>query len=659
MTRYTYDAAGNLKERLDRNGYKAVIEYDVANRLVSAKQYKADGTLARTTTYTWDPTGNLVGWVDIEETALGPVRASATSTFDDENRKTAEAITYPSGYVLSYGYRYSPAGKKTSLIWADGTELAYTYSPHGKFQSVTIPGEGNIDVNTFKWAEPSRLVLPGGTTQERSLDGLLNLNNLHVNTPGRQGVLDVANSWGRVHELKSIIRTDIASASASSSTTSTAFTYDSENRLIQAITDTGGLFGTDTETFTLDAISNRIVHSRVAGAWTYDANNRLIQRGTGANALSYEYDESGNQIKVTSSDNKSIQYLYDTRNRLVEVNIGIGKPVARYGYDPMGHRLWKEMYRDRSGQPLAQPTRTYYLYAAEGLIAESTQPITVDAAGNVNGAGAPAIVTQYGPLPDAPFSTGILFTKTVNSNGDQVFAYYHNNHLGAPLAATDKGGNLVWAATYDPHGKATITTPVATADKPTIESHLRLPGQIEDLETGLHYNFYRDYDPQTGRYIESDPIGLVGGINTYGYAGGNPITGFDPDGKFFFLIPIVVEAAEIGEVGYTVYRAYRVARTGYALAKAISAADQAQKDIDHDNYHNTCDQPEPPGLTPCESARWQYRQAMSCQRKRKEWEERWGTPQSKEPHDRALENVKNRLRNAAANIARFCGCESK
>ena len=112
--------------------------------------------------------------------------------------------------------------------------------------------------------------------------------------------------------------------------------------------------------------------------------------------------------------------------------------------------------------------------------------------------------------------------------------YFHNNHLGTPQVVTNQARNIVWQAKYRPFGQAELVS----AD---IEQNLRFPGQYFDSETGLHYNYYRDYDPALGRYLQSDPIGLHGGISTYGYAQGNPYTFSDPTGLL-----TVAEANTIG-----------------------------------------------------------------------------------------------------------------
>jgi len=122
-------------------------------------------------------------------------------------------------------------------------------------------------------------------------------------------------------------------------------------------------------------------------------------------------------------------------------------------------------------------------------------------------------------------------------------AYYHHDHLDTPIQATDKNGNIVWAANYNIFGQATITTPAATADSPAITTNLRLPGQYFDDETGLHYNFRRYYDPQTGRYITQDPIGLAGGDNQYRYGEADPANVSDPTGEIAPAIILIGTAA--------------------------------------------------------------------------------------------------------------------
>ena len=99
----------------------------------------------------------------------------------------------------------------------------------------------------------------------------------------------------------------------------------------------------------------------------------------------------------------------------------------------------------------------------------------------------------------------------------------HTDHLGTPQLITDNNQAIVWSADYTPFDSVNITTQMVT-------NNLRFPGQYYDQETGLHYNYFRDYDPSTGRYVESDPIGLDGGNNTYGYVHNNPLIHIDPFG---------------------------------------------------------------------------------------------------------------------------------
>jgi RHS repeat-associated protein len=121
-------------------------------------------------------------------------------------------------------------------------------------------------------------------------------------------------------------------------------------------------------------------------------------------------------------------------------------------------------------------------------------------------------------------SAGTITAEYVYLNGQPLAKmegantyYYHNDHLATPQKMTDSSGVVRWFADYKPFGEAAIDTQVTT-----ITNNLRFPGQYFDAETGLNYNYFRDYNPAIGRYVEADPIGLRGGNNLYIYARQNP-----------------------------------------------------------------------------------------------------------------------------------------
>ena len=119
--------------------------------------------------------------------------------------------------------------------------------------------------------------------------------------------------------------------------------------------------------------------------------------------------------------------------------------------------------------------------------------------------------------------------KHKRNTGADILSYLHADHLNTPRLATDATQTIVWRWAGDAFG-ATPPDDDPDADGIAVTVNLRFPGQYFDRETGLHYNWNRYYDPKTGRYITSDPIGLFGELNTYAYVTNNPLRFIDPRG---------------------------------------------------------------------------------------------------------------------------------
>jgi RHS repeat-associated protein len=154
-------------------------------------------------------------------------------------------------------------------------------------------------------------------------------------------------------------------------------------------------------------------------------------------------------------------------------------------------------------------------------------------------------VDVLGPEPEVTRSYAYL------EQGDEVsvghldeatgrWVYYHADHNGTPEELLDPQGNVVGRLARETFGKVSAASGETTA--------IRFPGQYADEETGLHYNRYRYYDPEAGRYISPDPINLSGGPNLYAY-GPNPIGWFDPMGWEHGMLVTGVEGLDESVAG--------------------------------------------------------------------------------------------------------------
>jgi RHS repeat-associated protein len=243
--------------------------------------------------------------------------------------------------------------------------------------------------------------------------------------------------------------------------------------------------------YAYDANGNRT--AAPGSTYTISTTSNRLLSVSGAINRTYSYDAAGNTTGYTG-----LTFTYNDAGRMVGVS---GGASASYSHNALGQRVKKTV----SG------VATYFVYDEAGhLIGE------YDGSGN--------LIQETVWLGDIPVAT-------LRPNGGSVSIYYvHADHLGTPRRITRPSDSaIVWRWDSDPFGTdAPDQDP--DGDSTQFAYNLRFPGQYFDAESGLSYNYFRDYDAVVGRYAQSDPIGLRGGLNTYGYAKANPIRWIDPLG---------------------------------------------------------------------------------------------------------------------------------
>jgi RHS repeat-associated protein len=282
-----------------------------------------------------------------------------------------------------------------------------------------------------------------------------------------------------------------------SSAVTRTYKYDTLSRLFQ---ETGSPVS---QSFDYDANGNR--KSNASNLYTYLLNsNRMATR----KGVTLTRDAAGNH----TSNGLGQTYEWDNHGHLSQFTLN-GVKKATYLYNYQHQRTHKTLWNGATAL-----STTVYHYDLHGrLLMETSSTGAIQAYYVYDDSGTPLAMVQAANSP-------------YNTTAQDRLLYLHTDHLGTPRIATDTAKRIVWKWESDAFG-TTAANQDPDADGKTTVINLRFAGQYFDAESGLHQNWHRTYDPSLGRYISSDPIGLRGGLNTFGYVEQNPLALVDPTGR--------------------------------------------------------------------------------------------------------------------------------
>ncbi|EPF71944.1 RHS repeat-associated core domain-containing protein [Acinetobacter rudis] len=469
LTKYQYDSNGNLTTLTRGNNAIINYSYDLLNRIVKSQSG------SQIQTWTYDNCTNGLGYLCATNDGI------TTTTYGyTKDGRLSQQIKKIDGTSYSTNWAYDNSGNLIEEnIQNNKGKILYDYDSLNRIKTIKF----NNGISTQTIIENITYEPYGGVKNWTYGNGLsraitydLDYRLIGIMTSGIQNLNHSFNPNNLITRINNVL----------DNKRSTNYSYDSIGQLnLSSSTQY-------TEKWVQDTNYNRtsrVGNTNAVTNYQYSQGNRLSAT-TGAEAKNFSYDANGN-LSQKKGYGGLINYTYDGFNRLKNINTG---SIVNYNYDVFNLRSNKS----------SNEGSINYIYAPDGrLLAES--PLSK----NQNGSLAKIYIWFEGQPIAFVFN-------------NQIY-YIHNDHLNRPEMITNTSKSIVWKGQTSSYDSAVIQSSIG-------DFNLGFPGQYFDVESGLWYNWNRYYDASIGRYTQSDPIGLAGGLNTYSYVENNPLNFVDPNG---------------------------------------------------------------------------------------------------------------------------------